>query len=155
LLLETAQAIDEAQQQQQTDLRNDHVQAMANSPAPAGLPRDHEAESEEAKLYDASRIPGVEFLVATDVKKNRRAASWGLENPDQFGDWVSSSVNALREIGETCQWGELRSIEGKGLHGNVAVLVHRDTAIGAGWERSLAWSQVREGMKKILTRWIS
>ena len=155
LLLETAQAIDEAQQQQQTALRNDHVQAMANSPAPSGLPRDNEAESDDVKLYDSSRIPGVEFLVATDVKKNRRAASWGLENPDQFGDWVSSSVNALRDIGETCQWGELRSIEGKGLHGNVAVLVHRDTAIGAGWERSLAWSQVRDGMKKILTRWIS
>jgi hypothetical protein len=37
----------------------------------------------------------------------------------------------------------------------VAVVVTKDSAIGAGWERSLAWSQVRDGMKKILARWIS
>jgi CheY-like chemotaxis protein len=151
LLLETAQAIDEAQQQSSSKPHGD----MVSAPAASGLPREPEPDSADTRLYDASRIPGVEFLVATDVKRNQRAASWGLENPDQFGDWVNSSVTALRDIGETCQWGELRSIEGKGLHGNVAVLVHKDTVIGAGWERSLAWSQVRDGMKKILTRWIS
>jgi CheY-like chemotaxis protein len=151
LLLETAQAIDEAQQHSASK----HGQDMVSAPAPSGLPRENEPDSADTRLYDASRVPGVEFLVATDVKRNQRAASWGLENPDQFGDWVNSSVSALRDIGETCQWGELRSIEGKGLQGNVAVLVHKDTVIGAGWERSLAWSQVRDGMKKILTRWIS
>ena len=149
LLLEVAQAIDEAQ-------KKAPQQAAAAAPhPPSGPPREKEIDTADVKLFDASRIPGVEFLVATDVQKGSRTASWGLENPDQFGDLVNSSVKALAEVGDKCQWGEVRSIEGKGIHGNVAVLIHNDTAIGAGWERSLAWSQVRDGMKKILTRWIS
>jgi CheY-like chemotaxis protein len=153
LLLETAQAIDEAQQ-----VADSQAAARAESshdPAPSGLPREKETETADTKLYDASRIPGVEFLVATDIAKNGRIASWGLENPDQFGDWVVGSVKGLGDLGERCHWGEVRSMEGKGIHGNIAVMLHKETAIGVGWERSLAWSQVRDGMKKILARWIS
>jgi CheY-like chemotaxis protein len=149
LLLETAQALDEAQQ-----ARAEVTVAHSNHVA-AGLPRDKEPDTADAKLFAASRIPGVEFIVATNTKKSTRTASWGLENPDQFGDWVSRSVKDLGDIGERCQWGEVRSLEGKGIQNNVAIVVHKETAIGAGWERSLAWSQVRDGMKKILVRWIS
>ena len=154
LLLETAQALDEAQRYAPTD---DELAAepQTREPIPSGLPREKEPETLDQKLFDASRVPGVEFLVATNVKKNSRMASWGLENPDQFGDWVNGAVKGMREVGDSCQWGEVRSIEGKGIHGNVAVVVTKDSAIGAGWERSLAWSQVRDGMKKILARWIS
>jgi hypothetical protein len=97
----------------------------------------------------------VEFLVATDVKKSARVASWGMENPDQFADWVNTAVHAMGEVADKCQWGEVRSLEGKGIHGNVAIMVNKESAIGVGWDRSLAWSQVRDGMKKILVRWIS
>jgi hypothetical protein len=83
------------------------------------------------------------------------AASWGLENPDHLADWVHQTTRTFREVADNCQWGELKSVEGKGIHGNLAVISHRDAAIAVGWERSLAWSQVRDGMKKILTRWIS
>src|SRR5207247_10868356 len=82
LLLETAQAIDE---RQQNALAQESAPEATSAPAPSGLPREKEPDTADTKLYDASRIPGVEFLVATDVKKTARTASWGLENPDQFG----------------------------------------------------------------------
>jgi CheY-like chemotaxis protein len=156
LLLETAQAIDEERQPAPAPATaSNETTPAAQTPAPSALPREKEPETADNKLYDASRIPGVEFLVAVDIAKGARVASWGLENPDQFADWVNASVKGMREVGEKCQWGEIRGLEGKGIHGNVAVIVHKDNAIGTGWERSLAWSQVRDGMKKILARWIS
>ena len=97
----------------------------------------------------------VAFIVAVDRNKPRPPAAWGLENPDQVGDWTNQTVNAFRGIGEKLQWGALKSMEGKGIHGNIAIITHQDTAICAGWERTLAWAQVREGIKKILARWIS
>jgi CheY-like chemotaxis protein len=150
LLLETAQAIDEAQQHAQADA------AAAQSPTgPSAAARERQAEAADARMFDASRIPGVEFIVATDVKESRLAAAWGLEHPEQIGDWLNISINAMQGMADRFQWGELRSIECKGVQGNVAVVMHKDTALAAGWERSMAWSQVREGMKKILVRWLS
>lgn len=148
LLLETAQAIDEAQQSGQSQSVAAHVTASETAQEP-------QSDSADAKLFDVSRIPGVEFLLVTNTKQKSRVASWGLEHPDQFADFLNGAVNGMGEIGDKCQWGELKSIEGKGMQGNVAIVVNRDTALGAGWERSLAWSQVRDGMKKILARWIS
>jgi CheY-like chemotaxis protein len=148
LLLETAQALDEAQQHAQSD-------AAAAPAGPSAAARERQAEASDAKMFDASRIPGVEFIVATDVKKGKLAAAWGLEHPEQISDCIKSSVNAMSGMADRLQWGELRSIEGKGVQTNVAVVMHKDTALAAGWERSLAWSQVRDGMKKILVRWLS
>ena len=153
LLLETAQALDEAQKADGPEAAA--AEAQAEQPAPGGLPRDIQAETADAKLMDASRIPGVEFILAADIKKRGRIASWGLENPDQFGEWVNTSVREMIDVGDKFHWGEFRSIEGKGVQGNVAVIIHKETALGAGWERSMAWSQVRDGMKKILVRWLS
>jgi hypothetical protein len=153
LLLEAAQAFDEAQKSTPPAEATTEVEWSESTPSAPS--RNGEPETSDQKLYDSSRVPGVEFLVATNVKKSGRAASWGLENPDQFADWVNEAVNAMTEIGDKCQWGEVRGIEGKGIHGNVAIMVHKDEAIGVGWERSLAWSHVRDGMKRILARWIS
>lgn len=150
LLLETAQAIDEAH-----SAPAPAQPAMPNSDASAQQPAEKEPETADTKLYDASRVPGVVFLVAVDKNKPRALASWGLENPDQLGDWTNNTVTTFRNIGEKLQWGQVKTIEGRGVHGNIAITAHNDSAICAGWERSLAWSQVREGMKKILARWIS
>lgn len=145
LLLETAQALDEAQ---------GSSPAPAVAAAPTAAP-NREPDTADAKLYDASRIPGVEFIVAVDRTKPRPPASYGLENPEQLGDWLNETANAFRSIGEKLQWGALKTMEGRGIHGNIAVITHENTAIMAGWERSLSWAQIREGMKKILARWIS
>jgi len=149
LLLETAQAVDEAHAAPQSSAPRDAAPSSSSSP-PERTP-----DTADSRLFDASRVPGVEFLVAVNRVKPRPPAAWGLENPDQLGDWVHSSTTAFRTVGEKMQWGALKSLEGKGLHGNIALITHQDTAICAGWERSIAWPQVREGMKKILARWIS
>jgi CheY-like chemotaxis protein len=155
LLLETAQAMDEANRGAPT-VSHDTAPPFRIDSAPSNLPpTEHEAETADSKLFDSSRLPGIEFIVAVNRARPRPPAAWGLENPEQVGDWVDSTVSSFRRIGEKFQWGDLKSIEGRGLHGNIAIITHNDHSICAGWERSLAWSQVREGMKKILTRWIS
>jgi CheY-like chemotaxis protein len=155
LLLETAQAMDEANRGAPT-VSHDTAPPFRIDSAPSNLPpTEHEAETADSKLFDSSRLPGIEFIVAVNRARPRPPAAWGLENPEQVGDWVDSTVSSFRRIGEKFQWGDLKSIEGRGLHGNIAITTHNDHSICAGWERSLAWSQVREGMKKILTRWIS
>ena len=153
LLLETAQAIDEASSPAS---RGDTAPPFKLDAAPSGPPdRDREPDTADSKLFDASRMPGIEFIVAVNRAKPRPPAAWGLENPEAVGDWVDETTNTFRRVGEKFQWGDLKSIEGRGLHGNIAIMTHNDHAICAGWERSLAWAQVREGMKKILARWIS
>jgi hypothetical protein len=157
LLLETAQAMDEAQQvQAEMSPAPEPAPSRAPDAAPSAPPqREREPETADAKLFEASRVPGIEFLVAVNRNKPRPPASWGLENPEQVGDWVNNSVNSFRTVGEKLQWGQVKSMEGRGLHGNIAVITHEDTSICAGWERSLSWAQIRDGMKKILARWIS
>jgi len=146
LLLETAQAMDEAQKE---------PAAAPKDAAPASIAPDKAADPIDTKLYESSRIPGLAFLVAVDRNKPKAPATWGLENPEQIGEWVHSTSNTFRALGEKLQWGQVKSIEGRGLHGNLAMLLHQDTTLCAGWERSILWPQIREGMKKILARWIS
>jgi CheY-like chemotaxis protein len=184
LLLETAQAMDEAQSNEANAFASSmptsapeapsatapEPRATTPTPPPAPVPsggtvfrtksevapaKDKQPESQDSKLFDASRVPGIEFIVAVNRSKPRPPAAWGLENPEQMGDWANGSVASFRTLGEKLQWGGLKTIEGRGLHGNIALITHEDTALCAGWERSLAWPQIREGMKKILTRWIS
>lgn len=170
LLLETAQAMDEAQSREQNqtppEARPSSVNAQETASAPppprpaepapaAPAVREREPETSDSKLFDASRIPGIEFVVAVNRTKPRPPAAWGLENPEQIGDWVNATVNGYRSVGEKLQWGQVKSIEGRGLHGNIAMLTHNDSTVCAGWERSLGWQQIRDGMKKILARWIS
>lgn len=149
LLLETAQAIDEASQSPAAGpvepVRQDASAAPAERPA----------DSADSKLFEASRLPGVAFIVAVNRTHPRPPASWGLENPEQVGDWVNSTVNSFRGIADKMHWGTLKGMEGKGIHGNIAVVAHGETTLCAGWDRSMAWTQVRDGMKKILARWIS
>jgi CheY-like chemotaxis protein len=155
LLLETAQAMDEAAQSASGAPKENESSRNGSAAAASAPPKEREPETADSKLFDASRVPGVAFIVAVDRNKPRPPAAWGLENPEQVGDWANHTVNSFRGIGEKLQWGALKSFEGKGIHGNIAIITHQDTAICAGWERSLSWTQVRDGMKKILARWIS
>jgi CheY-like chemotaxis protein len=146
LLLEAAQTMDEAQSA---------PVAAPKDAAPSSIPLEKAVDSADTKLFESSRIPGIAFLVAVNRNKPKPPAAWGLENPEQIGEWVHTTANSFRGLGEKLQWGQVKSIEARGLHGNVSMLLHQDTTICAGWERSIATAQVREGMKKILARWIS
>jgi CheY-like chemotaxis protein len=150
LLLESAQAIDEAQ-----GIEDAAAAAAKAGPAVRAPDKEKEPETPDSKLFELSRMPGVEFLVAVKRDKSAPPIAWGLESPELVGNWVHGGVKQLTGLGEKLGWGQLRSIEARGVHGNVAIAIHDGSAICAGFQRALSQTQVRDAMKRIIARWNS
>jgi CheY-like chemotaxis protein len=129
LLMETAQTIDEA----------------------AATP--HSAE--DAGLASFSRYKGVQFAVGVETADKNKFEQWGAENPEEMAAWIHDTAAALRSLGDQLEAGQLEALEGIGHQRHVAVLVGDDEALGVGFTRSVALSQIRETMKLIEAKWLS
>lgn len=142
LLLESAQAMDEK-----------HA-----APAPSAVATaksEKTPEGDEGKLFDMSRAPGVEFIAVVRSGRAKEPLAWGLESPELVSNWVHQTATAFTTLGENLGWGQLKGVEGRGIHGNIGITMHDGTAICAGFQRALPQTQIRDAMKRILTRWAS
>jgi CheY-like chemotaxis protein len=137
LLLDTAQALDEAKEQNAI------------------------GESAEKKAGPGSRLAtlarsaeGVEFVLEVS-DEGKRIESWGAENVEPLTDWVRATFKGLRHLGEKLKIGQANYLQGMGLQRHVVVALNGDKQLCIGFNRSLASFDVRENMKKILTKWDS
>jgi CheY-like chemotaxis protein len=134
LLLETAQAQDEA-----------HVRQAA-SPANA-------EDGSNSPLAPLARFPGVEFVLA--LKPGEAFDARGLENPQPVAAWGRQTLEQFRALGERLQAGPLQEVEGLGPQSNVALAPHANVDFCVGWQQDLSSSQIQDSMKKVLTLWVS
>lgn len=141
LLLESAQAMDEKH--------------AAPAPNAIATKSENAPPGDEGKLFDMSRAPGVEFIAVVRPERAKEMLAWGLESPELVSNWVHQSSSAFAQLGENLGWGQLKTVEGRGIHGNIGITMHEGTAICAGFQRALPQTQIRESMKRILTRWVS
>ncbi|MEW6159085.1 MAG: DUF4388 domain-containing protein, partial [Verrucomicrobiota bacterium] len=140
LLLESAQAIDEAQA------------PAEERPAGAGAgPHGPEASA----LKPLAKFEGVEFVLTTGTKQKPKPESWGVENPELLADFTWQTVQRFRALGESLQAGLPQNIEGFGLNQQVAMISRDELHLCVGFRRSVAREQVGETMKKILSKWAS
>ena len=142
LLLDTAQAMDEAAEQ-------DEQSAPALEGGPAG---SRGAGDNVAPLLSAiSQMEGVEFVLALGDTEN----SWGLENPKPVAEFTRQTLENFRSLGERLHVGELQQILGTGPQRKVAVASCGKTELCIGFPPALAPEQVRDSFKHILTKWAS
>ncbi len=135
LLLETAQAQDEAHGRKDT--------ASAT-------------ELENASpLTAVSRYPGVEFALVLKPGSEKGFEARGLENPEPMAEWVRQTMGQFRALGERLQAGPLQQFEGLGLQRNVALASDGTQDFCVGWEHDLTSGQIQESMKKVLALWVS
>ena len=135
LLLESAQALDEAKGQ-----------------APGG---DGAAGSAaESPLATLARFNGVEFVISVSAE-DQKFDSWSAENPEQISQWVRQTIQRFRALGESFQAGQLNQLEGLGPQCHVALVSRANTDLCVGFHRSLSQDLVRDTMSKIVIQWAS
>lgn len=136
LLLETAQALDEAQ----------------GEPPPGQSP---ESRPKVHRLAALSQIEGVEFVLTRTTGEPGQVESLGLENPERFASWTRHTLDRFRALGEGLQAGSLEQIEALGPQRHVGLAQPQDAALCIGWRAVLSAKEVRERMKKATALWAS
>src|SRR5216117_3893333 len=110
LLLESAQALDEAK-----------GQPSNGATAPAA----------ESPLASLARFNGVEFVISVSAD-DQKFESWSAENPEQISRWVRQTIKRFRALGESFQAGRLNQLEGLGPQCHVAMVSMGDTDLCVG-----------------------
>ena len=137
LLLESAQALDEAGESESAPSADATADPAAESP-----------------LVPLVRFNGVEFVMTVPAN-DAGFDSWGVENPEQISKWVRQTMQRFRALGEGLQAGQLNQVEGLGLQCHVALVSKMGDDLCVGFHRSLSQDLVRTTMNKIAAKWAS
>lgn len=129
LLMETAQALDES--------------GAAAAAVPVG------------GVASFARFKGVQFALAVEAEDATHHDQWACEEPAALATWIHRTTQALRDLGDKLEAGELTDIEGLGPQRHVAVLVGDDEYLGVGFTRSALLPHIRQTMKQIEAKWAS
>lgn len=146
LLLNTAQAIDEAASLNQITASESGTSAEGATPSPTNL---------AMLLSEVSQMEGVEFVLALGADQNQAKNFWGLENPKPVADFTRQTLENFRSLGERLQVGELQQILGTGPQRKVAVAPCGTSELCVGFPPALPVEQMRDSFKNILTKWAS
>jgi CheY-like chemotaxis protein len=143
LLLNTAQALDEAASQEvpTTDASAPSLGSGAAGMAPL--------------LAELSQMNGVEFVLAATAEKGGAQDFWGLENPKPVAEFARGTLESFRELGERLQVGQLQQVVGTGPQRKVAVAPCGQSHLCVGFPPSLGVDALRDTMRNILTKWAS
>ena len=136
LLLETAQAMDEA------------VESAKTSDTCITTP-----SGEQRSLSALAKVEGVEFVLALLGGPNNQQESRGLENPDRMAAWTRSSLASFHELGERLQAGNVEEIEGLGPQRHVALVRNGQVEFCLGWQLSLSPEAIRKQTRKAIALW--
>ena len=135
LLLETAQAQDEAHTSRETALRP----PTADSSSP---------------LAPLARFPGAEFVLVMKTGAERGFQARGLENPQPVADWGREMLEQFRKLGEQLQAGPLQHLEGLGAQRHVSLAPHENLDFCVGWDHAMPPNEIHESMKRMLALWV-
>ena len=111
LLLNTAQALDEAASQA--------PRVEANPEAADGS--DTSVFTSAPLLAELSQLHGVDFVLALGVDKLKTQDYWGLENPQQVADWTRETLKNFQALGDRLQVGQLQQVLGLGRQHKVTL----------------------------------
>ena len=137
LLLDTAQAIDEA----------DATGAAAPSADGTAAPTSN--------LARIGRARGVEFAISVPIADSKKFEAWALENPENMAAWVQKTMNSFRGLGEKLLAGNVKQVEGMGAQRHVAMISRADADLCVGFQRAVTQTELRESMKDVATQWVS
>ena len=142
LLLESAQALDEAQAE------------LAPEAEPSVEGAGEEIPRSESPLTALARFNGVEFVLTVGAA-GQNLDSYGVENPEHIAGWVHQTAQRWRALGEQLGAGQLNQMEGNGAQFALGIVSHQGQELCVGFSRSLSQDLVRETLAKIVTAWAS
>jgi CheY-like chemotaxis protein len=140
LLLDSAQALDEAQADGAAENSDNTSSATA--------------KSGESALAELTRFEGVEFVM-TIKEDSGEEESWGVENPERLSVWMRDTLKQLRELGDDLHTGHLNHFEGLTQQARIVIWPRGNAALCAGFTRSITAEQARETTQKMLDLWLS
>ena len=138
LLLESAQALDEAQEQ--------------NIAGPANAENTDVQSGEQSLVNAISQMDGVESVLTCRSDDPKQMDSWSVEDPEQIVAWTRSTLQSFRELGEHLQAGPVAQIRGLSLQRQMVLGSDKGMDFYIGFQRSLSADQVLTTAKNILTR---
>jgi len=139
LLLNTAQALDEAASQ------------ILPPESAANVTHSNAA----TLLAELSQLNGVEFVLAVGSGEKPSQDFWGLENPKPMSEWMRETLENFQSLGERLQAGQLQQVVGTGPQRKVALAQCAKSELCVGFPPTFSADQLRDTMKNILTKWVS
>ena len=136
LLLDTAQAIDEAQ-------------ADGNGSG------DNLSDTQYFRKAGLGRIHGVEFALRVPLDPARKFHKWGIENPEPIIHWLRAVVTRFQGLHPGFELGAIDTLETRGIQRIIHVTMHGSDLIVVGMLPNASKEQISESTKKVLERWAS
>ena len=146
LLLNSAQAIDEAASVEQP------TPTAGSSEAAAPAPTNNRAA---ALLAEVSQMDGVEFVLAIGKERKGNQEFWGLEDPKLIGEFTKETLANFRALAERLHVGELQQIFGTGPQHKVVISPCGPSDLCVGFPPASSADHVRNSVKSITTKWAS
>ena len=138
LLLETVQAIDEAQ------LGRTSGQFNRGPHGETTLP-----------LALLSRLDGAEFVLVTGVEEKAAHESRGLENPEHLARWSRQTLQRFGHLADQLHAGQLQQVECLGPRRSAGLAANGEHILCMGWHHSFSADTIRDKTRKALRQWIS
>jgi CheY-like chemotaxis protein len=136
LLLESAQALDEAQAE--------------NIACPTNLEDTNPHTGAQSLVHAISQVNGVESVLTCRSNDPKQVDSWSVEDPEQIVAWTRSTLKNFRELGELLQVGPLAQIKGISLQRQFVLASDKGVDFCIGFQRSISAEQILATAKTIL-----
>jgi CheY-like chemotaxis protein len=136
LLLETAQAQDEANQENLAWVAT-HNPGISEQLAPL------------------ARYEGVAFIVALNGAEADKFESHGIEAAEKVAAWTRKSLARFRPYADRLQAGPLEMVEAVNHERRIVLTEHSNSEFCVGWNRSVTAENLIPRMKKLLALWVS
>jgi hypothetical protein len=135
LLLDTAQAIDEAQADSES--------------------ADELSDTQYFRKAGLGRVHGVEFALRVPLDSVRKIQKWGIENPDPIVKWLRTVVTRFQGLNPGFELGSIDTLETRGVQRIIHVTMHGSDLIVVGMLPNASKEQISVSTKKVLERWAS
>src|ERR1700722_22649 len=132
LLLETAQAQDEANSQAARPAMN----GEGNSP-----------------MGTLEKVPGAEYVLILRAAPDPTFDAFGLGHPETTAQWGRHLLSQFRGLGDRLQAGPLQAMECLGPRRNVAMAPDQKGDFCVGWAPDQSAGDMQESMKKLMALW--
>ncbi len=141
LLLESAQALDEAK------LDQPFFESTSSS--------ESESDTQFFSKSAFGRIRGVEFALHLPRDPALPMKKWGLENPDALASWSRGTADAMQALCDKFELGAIENIDARSPEGLIRIISQPAAQIVVGLLASLSRKEVEENTTKVLERWAS
>jgi CheY-like chemotaxis protein len=138
LLLETAQAFDEAQAQELNRKDGQLQDGIRESSRLAGFSKE-----------------GIEYIIVAPRNQKSKAEIWGVENPEAMTEWTRHTITQFRDLGADLKFGELKQWSGRGPQRRITLASGLDDDFCVAFHAAATPEFIRERTTTLVSKCLS